>query len=208
MKPVHPKILTINSGSSSIKFSIYSLSETPVFLLSGNLSGLNTDNAAFSVTYNTGTTKHQIGAKGFKEGARYLLKWLEEQNVFNEVTCIGHRVVYGIQYDGPQIVTDDLLEELMEVKEYDIEHLSAEIELIRLFKNHSSSLLQVACFDTSFHNNMPVVAKMLPLPRRFNETGIHKYGFHGLAYAYLMQVIKDMSDKEKVNEKIILAHLG
>ena len=127
----------------------------------------------------------KIDAKDFKEAAEFLIDWLKKQKSFDQISCIGHRIVHGMEHTHPEIIDDNLLKELNKISEYDPDHLPAEIEIIELFKKQFPTLLQVACFDTSFHTTMPRVAKILPIPRRFDKAGIRRYGFHGLSYAYL-----------------------
>jgi acetate kinase len=105
-------------------------------------------------------------------------------------------------------VTDDLLNELKKISAFDPEHLPEEIKLIEVFKKRHPAIKQIACFDTSFHTSMPVVAKLLSIPRRYFEMGIQRYGFHGLSYAYLVEELKRVAGEEAAKGKIILAHLG
>jgi len=90
----------------------------------------------------------------------------------------------------------------------DPQHLPGEIELIESFRKHHPKLVQVACFDTAFHRTMPRVAKLLPIPRRFDAKGIQRYGFHGLSYAYLMEELERLGDPAATKGRVILAHLG
>jgi acetate kinase len=108
----------------------------------------------------------------------------------------------------PEIVTQDLLDELHRIRPYDPDHLPREIELIEAFRQRCPNLPQLACFDTAFHQAMPRVAKLLPLPRRFDAKGIQRYGFHGLSYAYLMEELARMGDPAATTGCVILAHLG
>ncbi len=108
----------------------------------------------------------------------------------------------------PEIVTDELLGELHRLRPYDPDHLPREIELIEEFRARHPKLPQVACFDTAFHQTMPRVAKLLPIPRRYDAKGIQRYGFHGLSYAYLMEELARLGDPAAVTGRVILAHLG
>jgi acetate kinase len=108
----------------------------------------------------------------------------------------------------PEIVTQDLLDELHRIRPYDPDHLPREIELIEAFRRRHPKLPQVACFDTAFHCTMPRVAKLLPIPRRFDAKGIQRYGFHGLSYAYLMEELARLGDPAAATGRVILAHLG
>lgn len=205
-----PNVLTINGGSSSIKFAIYTLEGDVNKVFSGQISKIGPHNSTFAVKDIVAGTNEltQIDARGFRESAEFLVGWLKSQPAFIQVTCIGHRIVHGMEHTHPKIIDDTLLKELYRISEYDPDHLPAEIEIIELFKKQFPALLQVASFDTSFHSGMPLVAKILPIPHRFNKEGIRRYGFHGLSYTYLIQALKKMVGTEKAKGRLILAHLG
>jgi acetate kinase len=137
-----------------------------------------------------------------------LLDWLETQPDFAMVKAVGHRVVHGMKHTEPEIVTPELLAELHRISPYDPDHLPREIELIETFRERHPKLPQVACFDTAFHQTMPRVAKLLPIPRRFDAKGVQRYGFHGLSYAYLMEELARLGDPAATKGRVILAHLG
>jgi acetate kinase len=111
-------------------------------------------------------------------------------------------------HTAPEIVTQELLDELHRIRPYDPEHLPREIELIEAFRQRHPQLPQLACFDTAFHCDMPRVAKLLPIPRRYDAKGVQRYGFHGLSYAYLMEELARFGDPAATNGRVILAHLG
>jgi acetate kinase len=121
---------------------------------------------------------------------------------------VGHRVVHGMTHSEPEQVTPDLMDELHRNTPYDPDHLPREIELIEAFRQRHPTLPQVACFDTAFHRPMPRVAKMLPLPRRFDAKGVQRYGFHGLSYAYLTEELARVAGAKAAQGRVILAHLG
>jgi acetate kinase len=106
------------------------------------------------------------------------------------------------------LVTQELLEELHRISPYDPDHLPSEIELIETFRQRHPKLPQVACFDTAFHRTMPRVAKLLPIPRRYDAKGVQRYGFHGLSYAYLMEELVRLGEPAATTGRVILAHLG
>ncbi|MEO7046952.1 MAG: acetate/propionate family kinase, partial [Ferruginibacter sp.] len=203
-------ILTINGGSSSIKFSFYRMSESLEELFSGEIENIGSENATFHFT----TAKdQQINSSDFdatthEEAADHLIHWLGKQEGFHSVKAIGHRIVHGMKHTEPELITDSLLIELKKISAFDPEHLPEEIKLIEVFQKRYPALKQIACFDTSFHTSMPVVAKLLSIPRRYYEMGIQRYGFHGLSYAYLMEELERREGLEAANGKIILAHLG
>ncbi len=130
----------------------------------------------------------RVDAPDQKAAVRLLIDWLERAVGFAEIAAVGHRVVHGgSRYHQPERVTAELIEELRKISPYDPDHLPGEIELIEAFRNRDPDLPQVACFDTAFHHDMPRVAQIVPIPRRFEAAGVRRYGFHGLSYAYLME---------------------
>ena len=112
-----------------------------------------------------------------------------------------------MKYSEPQRVTPKLLAELRRITPYAPDHLPREVGLIEALRRRHPKLAQVACFDTAFHRTMPPVARRLPIPRRYAEKGVERYGFHGLSYSYLMEELGRV-DPAAVNGRVILAHLG
>ena len=210
MKSNKSCVLTINGGSSSIKFALYQIDRSLVQLFYGKIESIGTKNTKLSFTNTITHKKNSINIKAddHDAAATFLIDWLEKQDGFVSVKAIGHRIVHGMKLTDPQLITPELLDELKSISDYDPEHLPQEIKSIEALVKRFPSLQQVACFDTSFHTSMPIVAKLLPIPRRFNEKGIQRYGFHGLSYAYLLEELKKMAGEETAQSKIILAHLG
>ena len=210
MKPADARILTINGGSSSIKFALYQVGEPLKRGLYGTIDriGLTGTNLTFHDADGKPAASRQLAAPDHKSAANYLMDWLEEQSSFGSVRAVGHRVVHGMQHTAPELVTQELLEELHRISPNDPDHLPREIELIETFRRRHPKLPQVACFDTAFHQTMPRVAKLLPIPRRFDAKGIQRYGFHGLSYAYLMEELARLGDPAASKGRVILAHLG
>ena len=210
MKPANPRILTINGGSSSIKFALYHVEELLKQGLYGKVDriGLSGTNLTFHDPTRNQQDSRSIAAADHKSAANFLIDWLEEQNGFESVRAAGHRVVHGMKHIQPEIVIQDLLDELHRIRPYDPDHLPHEIELIETFRQRHPKLPQVACFDTAFHQTMPRVAKLLPIPRRFDAKGVQRYGFHGLSYAYLMEELARVAGEKVAQGRVILAHLG
>jgi acetate kinase len=203
-------ILTINGGSSSIKYALYQVGEPLKRVLQGGLDRIGLSGA--SLTFDDPAGNHQgsrtIAASDHRSAANVLIDWLEQQDGFAEIAAVGHRVVHGMTHVQPEIVTQDLLDELDRVRPYDPDHLPREIELIEAFRQRHPRLPQVACFDTAFHRAMPRVAKLLPIPRRFDAKGVQRYGFHGLSYAYLIEELARVAGATSAQGRVILAHLG
>ncbi|SNZ01386.1 acetate/propionate family kinase [Flagellimonas pacifica] len=210
MYPQNSNILTINAGSSSIKFAMYEVAENPTAKFYGYIDRIGSGNEAFTVTYVEGNEKNKstIYAPGFYQATIFLIEWLKNKPDFNRIKCIGHRITNGLNHLGPKVIDTALLAELKESTDYIPERVPTEIEIVETFKIRYPSLKQVACFDTSFHVNLPRIAKILPIPRRFERAGIHRYGFHGLSFSHLMMELKKRIGVKKANGKVILAHLG
>jgi acetate kinase len=203
-------VLTINGGSSSIKFALYQKGEPLKRGLYGKIDriGLSGTNLTFNDPNANQPDMVTVAASDHRSAANFLINWLEEQNGFGSVRAVGHRVVHGMKHTEPEIVSLDLLDELHRISPNDPDHLPREIELIEMFRQRHPKLPQVACFDTAFHRTMPRVARLLPIPRRFDAKGVQRYGFHGLSYAYLMEELARLGDPAAKSGRVILAHLG
>ncbi|HEY5509656.1 MAG TPA: acetate/propionate family kinase [Prolixibacteraceae bacterium] len=203
-------VLTINGGSSSIKFAFYQANKPFSRLLYGNIDRIGLPDSRLTFTKEKENKKETliIKASDHRSAANFLIDWLEKQIDFSLLTGIGHRVVHGMHHTSPEIVTPELLDELHRITPYDPDHLPAELELIEVFRHRYPKLPQIACFDTAFHQTMPRVAKLLPIPRRFDEQGIQRYGFHGLSYSFLMEELARFAGPKAAQGRVILAHLG
>lgn len=210
--PVPPagSILAINGGSSTLKFALFRTGASPARELSGSIDRIGAPNGTITwVSEDIGTAEHRtITASNHVACLEPLSACLKGHLARNPLVAIGHRVVHGGRYREPQLVTPAVMEELQRLRGYDPEHLPAEIELIREFARRYPHLPQVACFDTAFHGNMPRVARLLPIPRRYEKTGLQRYGFHGLSYAFLMKELVKVGRPGEANGRVILIHLG
>jgi len=203
------KILTVNGGSSSIKFAVFEAGELLARRLFGEIEGIG-GKAKLVYTDILSPQKEltNIPVTDFDSAANFLIGWFEEQNIFDSVKVIGHRVVHGMHYTGPEKVTDELIAELKTLSTFDPDHLPGEIKLIEALRKKVPVIPQVACFDTSFHTTMPPVAKLLSIPRKYYDKGVQRYGFHGLSYAYLLEELSNIAGPEAALGKLVFAHLG
>jgi acetate kinase len=208
-------ILTLNAGSSSIKFALYRQDPHLQCLLRGQVDRIgHTENAIEVDAMDTiagkgpARTRHPIAAGDFDTAAAAMLAWLEAQPEYRSITGVGHRVVHGMQRSEPEPATDALLAELRRLIPDDPDHLPGEIRLIEMLRQRQPRLPQLACFDTAFHHDMPRVAQLLSIPRRYEAQGLRRYGFHGLSYAYLMEELARLAGAEAGQGRVILAHLG
>lgn len=203
-------VLTINGGSSSIKFALYQTDKPLKCRLSGKIEriGLKGTTLSYTETTNAQIYRTIIDTNDYATAINLLIAWLEPHFKNFRLVAIGHRVVHGMQHSQPEIVTQSLLDELHRISTYDPEHLPLEIQLIKAFQRRFPHLPQIACFDTAFHQKLPRVAKLLPIPRKFDALGVQRYGFHGLSYAYLMQELEHLAGSTAARGRVILAHLG
>lgn len=205
-----PNVLTINGGSSSIRFAIFAAGRPPVAILRGKMDRIGSKGATLSVDPGHGGAPVKIGAPLENHGTAvdFLMGWLESQPQFATLGAVGHRVVHGMLHADPERVSPKLLDELKSIIPFDPEHLPREIELIEAFQRRYAKWPQVACFDTAFHRSMPHVATQLAIPRRYAVKGVQRYGFHGLSYTYLIQELARLGDPAATQGRVILAHLG
>ena len=204
-------ILTINGGSSSIKFALFEAGDSLQRILAGGIERIGLPQAAFVVK---GPTKAEsftrpVAAANHTEAVKVLMDWLEERIQRGELTAVGHRVVHGgPKYSEPQRITPAMVKELHQLRSFDPEHLPEEILLTEAFFRRFPDLVQVACFDTAFHHDLPRVAQLFPIPRHYEAQGVHRYGFHGLSYAFLMEELARRAGAQAARGRVVLAHLG
>ncbi|MFT5904462.1 MAG: acetate kinase [Cryomorphaceae bacterium] len=210
MKFPPSNLLVINVGSSSIRFSVYD-EISMASQLSGKIDRIGLPGMEMTVldSFSESPVDRPISIPScdFVKAAGFLLEWISEHRCFPSIRAVGHRVVHGMKHTAATPITNNLLAELHSITPYVPEHLPQEIMLIEAFQNRHPDLPQYACFDTSFHQNMPKVAKLLPIPRRYSEQGVERYGFHGLSYSYLMEELARLDTSAK-KRRVILAHLG
>jgi acetate kinase len=211
VKPAHPHILTINGGSSSIKFALFDSGGALRRILTGRVERIGLPEARFVVK---GAAQEQnfsraVNTPDHTAAVNVLMDWLETEIGRGRLVAVGHRVVHGgPKYSAPARITPEMIEELSHLSPFDPEHLPEEILLTEAFHRRLPGLLQVACFDTAFHHELPRVARLLPIPRRYEARGIRRYGFHGLSYEFLMEELARVAGEEAARGRVILAHLG
>ena len=211
MKQVKDCILTVNGGSSSIKFALFEVGDSLQRILVGSIDRIGMPEATFLVK---GSDKadnftRPVTAADHTEAVGVLMDWIEERIRRGELTAVGHRVVHGgPKYSEPQRITPEMVAELHDLQPFDPDHLPEEILLTEAFHHRFPNLVQVACFDTAFHHDLPRVARLFAIPRRYKAKGVRRYGFHGLSYAFLMEELARKAGPEAARGRVILAHLG
>ncbi len=172
MKPTTPSVLTVNGGSSSIKFALFEADGAPRRILEGRIEGIGLRQGSFK-------TKGLEPANNFSKpvvapdhtvAVNVLMDWVKTRIETSALAAIGHRVVHGgPKYWEPQRITPEMMKELHQLSPFDPEHLPEEILLTEAFHHRFPTVPQVACFDTAFHHDLPRVARLLPIPRRYEE---------------------------------------
>jgi acetate kinase len=205
------RILTINSGSSSIKFAVFEIGTSLQRLLSGTIERIGLDGSTFHAEDAAGRplAQERSDLPTHDAALRTLLDWLQERVQRAELSGVGHRVVLGgARYAGPRVITPDVIAELRQLAPLAPEHMPQEIAAIEAAAAAYPGVPQVACFDTAFHRRMPLVAQRYPLPRAIQEAGVLRFGFHGLSYEYLIHELRRVAGAEVADGRVILAHLG
>lgn len=205
--PAH--ILIVNGGSSSIKFAVFALHNTPKRDWHGHLDRIGQTGTSLTVTDPFGDRKtHLVAATDVPAAVAFLVDWLRKQPFFGTIRAVGHRIVHGMAHTQAERITPDLLTDLRRTMPVDPDHLPGEIALIEAIQTLWPDMLQIACFDTAFHQTLPRVAQLLPIPRRFDARGIRRYGFHGLSYTYLLGELTRLAGADVAQGRVILVHLG
>jgi acetate kinase len=202
------RVLTLNAGSSSLKFALYEAGPRPRRLVGGGFTRIGRPGTLFTVAGEelSEDASHATAAAEHLAALFILLEWISDRYAGEEPVAIGHRVVHGgPRYAKPQRVTSAMLTELRRICPLDPEHMPAAIQLIEACRKRFPTVPQVACFDTAFHHDMPRVAQIVPIPRRYEARGVRRYGFHGLSYEFLLEKLAEGAAPQG---KVILAHLG
>ena len=202
-------VLTLNAGSSSLKFSIYTLDAAragDAAELKGQISSIGA-NAAFEIA---GTEEAGTLAKGatHAEALAELVPLLKEHLEGLDLVGAGHRIVHGgAGYHAPTRLTPDVLTQLEALSPLAPSHQPHNLAGIEAVTQVWPGLAQVGCFDTAFHRTQTPIAERYALPRRLTDEGIIRYGFHGLSYAHIAHVAPHYLG-ETAHGRVIVAHLG
>lgn len=204
-------MLTINGGSSSIKFALFEAGQPIKRLLDGRIERIGQEDAQFAVRSNVESEcfSRSVQAPDHTAAVNVLTDWIADRIGRGELAAAGHRVVHGgPKYTRAERITPEMISELRQLTPFDPQHLPEEILLTEAFHRRFPDLPQVACFDTAFHHDLPKVAQLLAIPRRYYDRGVRRYGFHGLSYAFLMEELERIAGTKAARGRIVLAHLG
>lgn len=204
------RLLTINTGSSSLKAGLYDVAETERLILLARVerigqagSHLHIDDAQVTPL---GAGQADIG--NHRAAVDMLLGWLQQHEYGVCVAAVGHRIVHGgSAFSQPQIISDEMVVALRQIVPIDPDHLPQALDAIEAVSAAYPAIPQVACFDTAFHRQMPRVAQLYALPHHLTEAGVVRYGFHGLSYESIMHGLRAL-DPHAADGRVIIAHLG
>jgi acetate kinase len=205
---VAPRVLTVNTGSSSLKATLYRLGETERVEVKASAERIGLSDGRLRITDANGAALlDQAGELKIRDTPlETLIGWLGEQKL--DIDAVGHRVVHGgTRYREPQLITAELLTALEDLIPVDPDHMPQALRAIHVTRNAFPTIPQVACFDTAFHREMPRVAQLFALPRALTDSGLIRLGFHGLSYEYIVRELR-IIDPQAVDGRVIIAHLG
>jgi acetate kinase len=199
-------ILCINSGSSSIKFALYLIQETEQLIAQGAVERIGLPGGWLWLKDRQGkrlVDSHSDYAD-HKEAVKAMFSTAIAAQHLPAPDGVGHRLVHGgPKHITPEIVTSELMLTLRSLIPLAPLHLPGEIKGIDAVTEHYPGLSQAVCFDTAFHRKIPEVAQWLPIVRSLRHEGIHRYGFHGLSYEYIVSALE-----RNTKGRVIIAHLG
>jgi acetate kinase len=205
--------LVLNAGSSSLKFCVYRRPGEQSWRLEsrGQIDGIGTSPRLTAKAESGASIADETLDASVKDGRKaveILAEWLRTRYGGARVLGVGHRVVHGgAIHAAPCVITPKILEELRSLIPLAPLHQPYNLAAIEAVSERRPDVPQVACFDTSFHRGQPAVAELVPLPKAIRDTGVQRYGFHGLSYEYIASVLPEMAP-EIADGRVIVAHLG
>jgi acetate kinase len=201
-------ILSLNAGSSSIKFALFDTEADLKATVRGEIENLDSEPHMIARDEAGRVLIEKYLPAGFDLALHTLLDFADAHLGRDGLTAVGHRVVHGgADHIGPELITPELLAALERLTPLDPLHMPENLAPMRLVATARPGLTQVACFDTAFHHTMPAVATRFALPRAVSADGVRRYGFHGLSYEYIASCLAEVSPA-LAGGRVIVAHLG
>ncbi len=203
-------LLALNAGSSSVKFAVQDAADSTRWVMRGAIDRIGHANARLTIREMSGRDEaRDVAAACHADAALLIIEAVTATWPLSSISGVGHRVVDGgAGRSEPLRITDELVSDLRHVSRYAPAHLPAEIAIIELCRQAIPDAVHVACFDSTFHDMMPPVARNLPLPPRLRQLGVARRGFHGLSFASLMRELERVAGRDAARGRVILAHLG
>ena len=204
------KVLSVNAGSSTLKFRLYEMPEEKV-LMKGAIERIGLDGSNYSITIGENKIKKELPLKDHKDAVDALLNELVATGLIQsleEIGAVGHRIVHGGSlYSNSVVLNDEVIQGIESISDLAPLHNPANLIGIRAFKEAIPTALQVGCFDTAFHQTMRKSDYLYSVPYAwYSEYGVRKYGFHGLSHKFVSE--KMASVLGKTNPNLIVCHIG
>ena len=201
------RVLTLNAGSSSIKFSVYTTGRAPEELANGQVESLYSFAGSLTLKWKGEKIKTELGQADHTDGVRAILDAVAPVLDGADVAAIGHRVVHGgTIYDAPVVLTEAVMKNLEQFQPLAPLHQPHNLAAVRAAMEAFPAAVQVGCFDTAFHRGHPWVNDTFALPRKYYEQGVRRYGFHGLSYDYIASVLAEIDPD--AGGRTVVCHLG
>ncbi|MBQ3292854.1 acetate kinase [Candidatus Saccharibacteria bacterium] len=204
------KVLCVNAGSSSLKFQLYDM-PAEISLIGGYVEKIGAKDSFYTIKYEGKKTEVKKAIPDHVEAVKVMLEELVNYGVvknLSEIKGVGHRVVHGGEKYAKSVIIDDIvMKDIEEFTKFAPLHHPANIAGIKAMQKALPEAVQVAVFDTAFHQTIPKIQYMYPVPMEWYEKyGVRKYGFHGTSHKYITEVMQKKLGKEKVN--LIICHVG
>lgn len=204
------KVLSVNAGSSTLKFRLYDMPEEKV-LMKGTFDRIGLEGSNYSIRIGEEKIGKDVEIKNHEEAVKILLNELIEQKMIknlNEIEAVGHRIVHGgNKYSRSVVIDDRVIQEIESISELAPLHNPANLMGVKVFMKAIPNALEVACFDTAFHQTMKEKTYLYPVPYEwYVKYHVRKYGFHGLSHRFITEQMKKTLNKE--NPNLIICHIG
>lgn len=204
------KIISVNAGSSSLKFSLFDMSNEHL-IASGYFERVGIEGSFYTIKFNGEKIREEIEMPDHKVAVDILLDRLISLNIIeslDEIDGVGHRIVSGGEkYSKSVIITDKVIEDLIELKDFAPLHNPAHVLAIKAFKEALPTVEMVAVFDTAYHQTMDEISYLYPVPYDwYTKYGVRKYGAHGTSHRYIALTMSEMLERKDL--KMIICHLG
>lgn len=204
------KILSINAGSSSLKFTLFEMRDESV-IASGIYERIGLEGTNYTIKYNGQKINEEVEVTNHEEAVRNLIEKLMDLEIIkslDEIKGVGHRIAHGLdKYSESVIITDKVIEDIESTKEFAPLHVPGILKGIHAFREVLPDALMVGVFDTAFHQTMDEETYLYPVPYKwYKEYGVRKYGFHGTSHRYIADYVKKLLNKD--NFKLISCHIG
>jgi len=204
------KIISINAGSSSLKFSLFDMSNESV-IASGLFERIGIEGSCYTIKYNGEKLEQEVELVDHSDAVRILLEKLIDLNIISsldEIDGVGHRLVHGKdKYSSSVVITDEVIEDLEKFKDFAPLHNPANVLGIRAFQEVLPNIFMVGVFDTAFHQTMDEVTYLYPVPYSwYKDYGVRKYGFHGTSHRYIASTVAKLLNKNEF--RLISCHIG